>query len=156
MYGSILPPGTGTLSAVANYTMDNQSSVANVPQFKDVITDYPLFISKALDPSSQHFLNVDISASAEEPYLLDYLLLYSEVTDLTGTSTQAATSSSTGTRSATTMPSSTSRTAAPRHDMSVILATGSYDHDIRFWEAWSGICSRTIQRKEESGVRTII
>ncbi|KAH9934688.1 WD40 repeat-like protein [Fomitopsis serialis] len=35
--------------------------------------------------------------------------------------------------------------------MSVILATGSYDHDIRFWEAWSGICSRTIARKEESG-----
>jgi len=33
----------------------------------------------------------------------------------------------------------------------VILATGSYDHDIRFWEAWSGICSRTIARKEESG-----
>jgi G protein beta subunit-like protein len=35
---------------------------------------------------------------------------------------------------------------APRHDMSVILVTGSYDHEIRFWEAWSGICSRTIAR----------
>ena len=45
-------------------------------------------------------------------------------------------------------------TAAPaRHDMSVILVTGSYDHDIRFWEAWSGICSRTIARTGESGVR---
>ncbi len=43
--------------------------------------------------------------------------------------------------------------AAPtRHDMSVILVTGSYDHDIRFWEAWSGICSRTIARTGENGV----
>ena len=40
----------------------------------------------------------------------------------------------------------------PRHDMSVILVTGSYDHEIRFWEAWSGICSRTIARSGESGV----
>ena len=37
--------------------------------------------------------------------------------------------------------------------MSVILVTGSYDHEIRFWEAWSGICSRTIPRAAESGVR---
>ena len=28
--------------------------------------------------------------------------------------------------------------------MSVILATGGYDHKIRFWEAPSGICSRTL------------
>ncbi|KZT57492.1 WD40 repeat-like protein [Calocera cornea HHB12733] len=31
-----------------------------------------------------------------------------------------------------------------QQDLSVILVTGSYDHEIRFWEAWSGICSRTI------------
>lgn len=41
--------------------------------------------------------------------------------------------------------------APARHDMSVILVTGSYDHEIRFWEAWSGICSRTIARSGESG-----
>ncbi|KAL1683583.1 WD40-repeat-containing domain protein [Schizophyllum commune] len=35
--------------------------------------------------------------------------------------------------------------------MSVVLVTGSYDHDIRFWEAWSGICSRTISRTGETG-----
>ncbi|KMU73419.1 WD repeat-containing protein pop3 [Coccidioides immitis RMSCC 3703] len=29
--------------------------------------------------------------------------------------------------------------------MSVILCTAGYDHTIRFWEALSGICSRTIQ-----------
>lgn len=43
-----------------------------------------------------------------------------------------------------------------RHDMSVILVTGSYDHEIRFWEAWSGICSRTIARSGESGVRVVL
>lgn len=51
-----------------------------------------------------------------------------------------------------TTPSSTKNTAQ-RQDMSVILVTGSYDHEIRFWEAWSGICSRTIARSGESGVR---
>jgi len=30
----------------------------------------------------------------------------------------------------------------------VILATGGYDHTIRFWEALSGICYRTIQYPE--------
>ncbi|PAV16211.1 WD40 domain containing protein [Pyrrhoderma noxium] len=38
-----------------------------------------------------------------------------------------------------------------RQDLSVILVTGSYDHEIRFWEAWSGICSRTIARSSEQG-----
>jgi G protein beta subunit-like protein len=51
------------------------------------------------------------------------------------------------------MPTQPAPPAPPRHDMSVILVTGSYDHEIRFWEAWSGICSRTIARSGESGVR---
>lgn len=29
--------------------------------------------------------------------------------------------------------------------LSVILVTAGYDHTIRFWEAWSGVCSYTIQ-----------
>ena len=29
--------------------------------------------------------------------------------------------------------------------MSVILATAGYDHKIRFWEAPSGICTRTLR-----------
>ncbi len=45
------------------------------------------------------------------------------------------------------------KTGNSRQDMSVVLVTGSYDHEIRFWEAWSGICSRTIARSGESGVR---
>lgn len=53
-----------------------------------------------------------------------------------------------------TMPP-TSKSSA-RHDMSVVLVTGSYDHEIRFWEAWSGICSRTIARTGESGVFTTV
>lgn len=51
------------------------------------------------------------------------------------------------------MPNQPVAPTPPRHDMSVILVTGSYDHEIRFWEAWSGICSRTIARSGESGVR---
>jgi G protein beta subunit-like protein len=51
---------------------------------------------------------------------------------------------------APTLPGS--KGSSTRHDMSVILVTGSYDHEIRFWEAWSGICSRTIARTGESGV----
>jgi G protein beta subunit-like protein len=31
---------------------------------------------------------------------------------------------------------------------SVILVTAGYDHTIRFWEALSGICSRTIQHAD--------
>ena len=30
----------------------------------------------------------------------------------------------------------------------VILATAGYDHTIRFWEALSGICVRTIQHAD--------
>ncbi|WFD34563.1 TOR complex subunit lst8 [Malassezia cuniculi] len=30
-------------------------------------------------------------------------------------------------------------------NLSVILVTAGYDHTIRFWEAWSGACSRSIQ-----------
>ncbi|KAH8919386.1 WD40 repeat-like protein [Atractiella rhizophila] len=29
-------------------------------------------------------------------------------------------------------------------NLSVVLATGGYDNTIRFWEAWSGMCSRVI------------
>src|SRR6266404_7837074 len=50
------------------------------------------------------------------------------------------------------MPNQPAPPPSARHDMSVILVTGSYDHEIRFWEAWSGICSRTIARSGESGV----
>lgn len=50
------------------------------------------------------------------------------------------------------MHASGPRSSAGRQDLSVILVTGSYDREIRFWEAWSGICSRTIARASESGV----
>jgi len=54
--------------------------------------------------------------------------------------------------SATTVPAPAP--VQPPIDLSVVLVTGGYDHEIRFWEAWSGICSRTIARTGESGVRT--
>lgn len=49
--------------------------------------------------------------------------------------------------------------AAPSvdHDaLSVILVTAGYDHTIRFWEAWSGVCSRTIQHPDSQVNRLAI
>ncbi|KAL9604090.1 MAG: hypothetical protein Q9179_001979 [Wetmoreana sp. 5 TL-2023] len=40
--------------------------------------------------------------------------------------------------------------------MSVILCTAGYDHTIRFWEALSGICSRTIQHSDSQVNRLCI
>ncbi|RUS24851.1 hypothetical protein BC938DRAFT_472990 [Jimgerdemannia flammicorona] len=39
---------------------------------------------------------------------------------------------------------------------SVILVTAGYDHTIRFWEALSGICSRTIQHPDSQVNRLCI
>ncbi|ORY59903.1 WD40-repeat-containing domain protein [Leucosporidium creatinivorum] len=38
--------------------------------------------------------------------------------------------------------------SAQQDALSVILVTGGYDNTIRFWEAWSGVCSRTINHQE--------
>ncbi|KAH8693282.1 quinon protein alcohol dehydrogenase-like superfamily [Talaromyces proteolyticus] len=40
--------------------------------------------------------------------------------------------------------------------MSVILCTAGYDHTIRFWEALSGICSRTLQHPDSQVNRLCI
>ncbi|KAJ3553807.1 hypothetical protein NPX13_g10790 [Xylaria arbuscula] len=40
--------------------------------------------------------------------------------------------------------------------MSVILCTAGYDHTIRFWEALSGICSRTVQHSDSQVNRLCI
>lgn len=50
-------------------------------------------------------------------------------------------------------PTSTVRPLRPmppaQNDQSgVILVTAGYDHTIKFWEALSGICSRTIQHPD--------
>ena len=61
------------------------------------------------------------------------------------------------TGSSTALPAGTSSSAqqvaaaaaaAQQDALSVLLVTAGYDHTIRFWEAWSGICSRTIQHPE--------
>ncbi|KAJ5086399.1 hypothetical protein NUU61_007706 [Penicillium alfredii] len=44
----------------------------------------------------------------------------------------------------------------PASRMSVILCTAGYDHTIRFWEALSGICSRTIQHPDSQVNRLCI
>jgi hypothetical protein len=42
----------------------------------------------------------------------------------------------------------TTSAAAQQDALSVILVTGGYDNTIRFWEAWSGVCSRTLNYQE--------
>lgn len=46
--------------------------------------------------------------------------------------------------------------SAAQDALSVILVTAGYDHTIRFWEAWSGICSRTIQHPDSQVNRLAI
>lgn len=46
--------------------------------------------------------------------------------------------------------------AAATDTLSVILVTAGYDHTIRFWEAWSGICSRTIPHSDSQVNRLAI
>ena len=40
--------------------------------------------------------------------------------------------------------------------LSVVLVTAGYDHTIRFWEAWSGLCSQTIQYSDSQVNRLAI
>lgn len=59
--------------------------------------------------------------------------------------------------SANNAASATSNAAAiPSDTLSVILVTAGYDHTIRFWEAWSGICSRTVQHADSQVNRLAI
>lgn len=43
--------------------------------------------------------------------------------------------------------------AAQQDALSVILVTGGYDNTIRFWEAWSGVCSRTVNHPDHVSSR---
>ncbi|KAM0752112.1 WD40 repeat-like protein [Meredithblackwellia eburnea MCA 4105] len=45
-------------------------------------------------------------------------------------------------------PSTAHPAPAQQDALSVILVTGGYDNTIRFWEAWSGVCSRTLNHQE--------
>ena len=110
VYGSTLPPASGALLAMANYTLDGNFTVASVPNVKNVITDYPLFVSEKLDPAAQHTLHVNITASPDAPYLLDYLLAYQDAapTPISSSNNPSITSTATGTPSATSGTSSSS------------------------------------------------
>lgn len=41
-------------------------------------------------------------------------------------------------------PAAAKSQAVDADALSVVLITAGYDHTIRFWEAWSGVCSHTI------------
>ncbi|RMJ21164.1 protein transport protein LST8 [Aspergillus sp. HF37] len=83
------------------------------------------------------------------------------MSDLTGSSSASASNlDSDSISSATRAPADLSALAygvayGPAK-MSVILCTAGYDHTIRFWEALSGICSRTIQHPDSQVNRLCI
>ncbi|BGP36105.1 TOR complex subunit lst8 [Rhodotorula kratochvilovae] len=56
----------------------------------------------------------------------------------------------------TTHPAPQQQHSAAADALSVILVTGSYDGTVRYWEAWSGICSRTIQTQDHQPNRLSI
>ncbi|GAA6054973.1 hypothetical protein JCM3770_004077 [Rhodotorula araucariae] len=56
----------------------------------------------------------------------------------------------------TTHPAPQQQHSAAADALSVILVTGSYDGTVRYWEAWSGICSRTIQTQDHQPNRLAI
>lgn len=49
---------------------------------------------------------------------------------------------------ASAQASASAQQSTQQDALSVLLVTAGYDHTIRFWEAWSGICSRTIQHPD--------
>ncbi|RPD57717.1 hypothetical protein L226DRAFT_573577 [Lentinus tigrinus ALCF2SS1-7] len=110
VYGSLLPPTALNQTAWAIYTIGGNSTAGNLTSAANVITDYPLFTSGELDPGQQYNLTVEVSASADAPYLLDYVLAYqfADATPILSSSSSfksssasptAATSSATGTGS---------------------------------------------------------
>lgn len=48
----------------------------------------------------------------------------------------------------TAHPPKAAAASAQQEALSVILVTGGYDNTIRFWEAWSGVCSKTLNHQE--------
>ena len=53
-----------------------------------------------------------------------------------------------------TFKSNTKKDAHTKMSSAVILATAGYDHKIRFWEAPTGVCSRSL-RYPDSQVREV-
>ncbi len=120
MFGSILPSTNAGYTAWANYTIGGNYSAGNLTTSPNVITDYPLFISGPLNPTQQYNLTVDITASPDAPYLLDYILVYNAV-DSTPISIASSTSSA---QSSTDSP--TSAAVATSHNNGISKDTVIY------------------------------
>ncbi|KAI0753130.1 hypothetical protein C8Q80DRAFT_1267566 [Daedaleopsis nitida] len=78
IYGWFDVPGTPT--PWANYSIDGQYTAGQVTGSPRVITDYPLFVSERLSTNTVHYLNVEISASPDAPFVLDYVMGYQQPT----------------------------------------------------------------------------
>ena len=53
-------------------------------------------------------------------------------------------------------PAASPASPSQPHAVEVVLASAGYDHTIRFWEALSGICVRTIQHPDSQVNRLAI
>ncbi|KAH9942157.1 uncharacterized protein BXZ73DRAFT_97578 [Epithele typhae] len=95
LYGAILRPDPSGGTASANYNLDGNTTHKEVPFSSFVIPDYPLFVSEQLDPGRTYNLSVDVTANAQRPYLVDYLLLYN---DFAPSPINSATATSTATQ----------------------------------------------------------
>ena len=104
MFGSLVPRTDAGYTAWANYTIGGNYTAGNLTSTQNVITDYPLFVSGQLDPQKQYNLTVEIAASADAPYLLDYVLAY-HATDSSPIFTTTSSSMSSASATATAAPS---------------------------------------------------
>ncbi|KAI0767100.1 hypothetical protein C8Q74DRAFT_1278092 [Fomes fomentarius] len=78
VYGSIYAWVDSPTTAWAKYTIDGEYTAGNITASPKVITDYPLFVSGPLRPDVFYTLNVDVSASPDAPYVLDYVMGYQQ------------------------------------------------------------------------------
>lgn len=78
VYGSIYAWVDSSTTAWANYTIDGEYTAGNITASPKVITDYPLFVSGPLRPDVFYTLIVDVSASPDAPYVLDYVMGYQQ------------------------------------------------------------------------------
>ncbi|KAI0688165.1 hypothetical protein C8T65DRAFT_835051 [Cerioporus squamosus] len=78
VYGSINTWTGVPYTAWANYSIGGEYTAGNTTGAPKVITDYPLFVSSDLQPGKLYNLTVEVSASPDAPFVLDYVLGYQQ------------------------------------------------------------------------------
>ncbi|RDX49316.1 hypothetical protein OH76DRAFT_1403903 [Lentinus brumalis] len=78
VYGSINTWAGVPYTAWANYSIGGEYTAGNITGAPKVVTDYPLFVSSDLQPGKSYNLTVEVSASPDAPFVLDYVLGYQQ------------------------------------------------------------------------------